>query len=114
MSIFVIADLHLDTDSNQKSMEVFGNRWINYVQKLKKNWTNLITDGDTVIVPGDISWALTLNDAIPDLQWINDLPGRKILMKGNHDFWWSTASKMNKMFEEQGFSTISLLSNKLH
>ncbi|MBR2354527.1 MAG: metallophosphoesterase [Clostridia bacterium] len=111
MSIFVIADLHLDTESNQKSMEVFGNRWVNYVYKLKKNWERLVTSQDTVIVPGDISWALTLNDAIPDLRWIHELPGRKILMKGNHDFWWSTASKMNKMFEEQGFTTIELLSN---
>ncbi len=111
MSIFVIADLHLDTESNQKSMEVFGNRWVNYVYKLQKNWTRLVTDDDTVVIPGDISWALTLNDAIPDLRWINDLPGKKILMKGNHDFWWSTASKMNKMFEEQELSTIQLLSN---
>ncbi len=111
MSIFVIADLHLDTESNQKSMEVFGNRWVNYVYKLKRNWTRLVTDQDTVIVPGDISWALTLNDAIPDLRWIDSLPGQKILMKGNHDFWWSTVSKMNKIFEEQGIATIQLLNN---
>lgn len=111
MSIFVIADLHLDTESNQKSMEVFGNRWINYVYKLQKNWERLITEHDTVVIPGDISWALTLSEAIPDLRWIECLPGKKILMKGNHDFWWSTASKMNKMFEEQNFSSIQLLSN---
>ncbi len=111
MSVFVISDLHLDTESNQKSMEVFGNRWVDYVYKIQKNWKRLVSETDTVIIPGDISWALTLEEAIPDLQWIQALPGKKILMKGNHDFWWSTASKMNKMFEEQGFSDIRLLNN---
>ena len=111
MSIFVIADLHLDTQSNQKSMEVFGNRWINYVYKIQKNWKRLVSENDTVIIPGDISWALNLSEAIPDLQWIESLPGQKILMKGNHDFWWSTGSKMSKMFEEQNISSIRLLSN---
>lgn len=111
MSVFVIADLHLDTESNQKSMEVFGNRWVNYVYKIQKNWSRLVTENDTVVIPGDISWALNLKEAIPDLRWIADLPGQKILMKGNHDFWWSTASKMNKMFEEQKITCIQFLTN---
>ncbi len=111
MSVFVMADLHLDTESNQKSMEVFGNRWTDYVTKIEKNWRRLITEQDTVVIPGDISWALTTEDALPDLLWIHSLPGKKILMKGNHDFWWSTRSKMNKIFTEHDISSIELLSN---
>ena len=98
MALFAIADLHLDTKSNQKSMEVFGNRWNDYVKKIQKNWQKLVTDKDTVIVPGDISWALNLNESLEDLKWIDALPGRKIIMKGNHDFWWSTLSKMRRFF----------------
>ena len=114
MSLFVMADLHLDVKSNQKSMDVFGNRWQGYVEKIKNNWTHLVTDSDTVIVPGDISWALTLNDAIYDLRWINELPGKKILLKGNHDFWWATQSKMNKVLEENAIDTITILNNNAH
>ena len=98
MSVFVMADLHLDVKSNEKSMEVFGRRWTDYVQKIKRNWTHLVSDSDTVIIPGDISWSLKTEDAVPDLLWIDALPGKKILLKGNHDFWWSTASKMQKIF----------------
>lgn len=111
MSIFAIADLHLDTESQQKSMEVFGNRWKDYVYKLQKNWKNLVSEQDTVVVPGDISWALTLPQALPDLLWLHALPGQKILLKGNHDFWWSTASKMNQLFEEHHLDDFWLLNN---
>ena len=111
MALFVIADLHLDTKSGEKSMEIFGNRWHDYVKKIQKNWSRVVAEEDTVIVPGDISWALTLEDAKEDLLWINALPGQKILMKGNHDFWWSTASKMGKFFAEHGMDRIELLSN---
>ena len=82
MSIFVIADLHLDTVTNEKSTEVFGNRWQGYIEKIRKNWNAVVTDKDTVIVPGDISWALTTEESIPDLKWIDSLPGKKIIMKG--------------------------------
>ena len=111
MAIFAIADLHLDIKSNEKSMEVFGNRWKNYVNKLQKNWSTIVKDTDTVIVPGDISWALNLEGALHDLQWIHTLPGTKILMKGNHDFWWSTSSKMQKFFSENELNTITTLNN---
>ena len=84
MSLFVMADLHLDIKSNQKSMEVFGNRWQGYVSKIQKNWTHLITDEDVVVIPGDISWALNLNESLYDLQWIDDLPGKKILLSRHH------------------------------
>ena len=111
MSIFVIADLHLDTVTNETSMEVFGNRWQGYIEKIQKNWKAVVGDNDTVIIPGDISWALTTEASIPDLKWIDALPGKKIIMKGNHDFWWTTLSKMKRLFEENGITTIDLLYN---
>ena len=115
MAIFAIADLHLDVGSNKKSMEVFGNRWIDYVNKIQKNWIHVVNEKDTVIVPGDISWALTLEDAKSDLLWIDALPGKKILMKGNHDFWWSTASKMQKFFHfNVNFSIFAPTVDKKH
>lgn len=115
MSIFTIADLHLSTlDSTNKSMEIFGRRWIGYTERLKSNWLKLISDSDTVIIPGDISWALTLEEAKSDLLFIDSLPGKKILGKGNHDFWWSTMKKHNAFFEECGISTISFLFNNAY
>lgn len=111
MAIFAIADLHLDTQSNEKSMEIFGNRWKSYVDKLQKNWKSVVRGEDTVIIPGDISWALNLESALPDLKWIDALPGKKILMKGNHDFWWSTLSKMRKAFEEHDIQSLQILNN---
>lgn len=111
MSIFVIADLHLDTVTNQKSMEIFGNRWQGYIEKIQKNWYRVVSDSDTVIIPGDISWALTMEDSLADLKWIDALPGRKIIMKGNHDFWWSTVSKMKRFFCENCINSIDILYN---
>ena len=111
MSLFVMADLHLDIRSNQKSMEVFGRSWQNYTDRIATQWKNVVADTDTVIIPGDVSWALTTADAIEDLQWIDALPGRKLIMKGNHDFWWSTVSKMERMFCEKCIKTIGFLNN---
>ncbi len=111
MSVFVIADLHLATADSQKSMEVFGKRWKNYIQKIRNNWQRVVSDSDTVIIPGDISWGLATIAALDDLLWLESLPGTKIIMKGNHDFWWSTASKLNKFFEENNIKTIKLLNN---
>lgn len=111
MAIFAIADLHLDLSDNQKSMEIFGNRWKNYVRKLQSNWHHLITPNDTVVIPGDISWAIKLEEALPDLIWLQSLPGRKILMKGNHDFWWSTVTKIEKLFCENCINSIDILNN---
>lgn len=111
MSLYVIADLHLATADASKSMEVFGKRWHNYIEKLNNNWSRVITDNDTVIIPGDISWGLTTLDARQDLVWLNSLPGKKIILKGNHDFWWSTISKLNTFFAENNITTISVLNN---
>ena len=110
MALYVIADLHLSCAAEtDKSMEVFGDRWANYTERLYRNWTHLVAPGDTVIVPGDISWALTLPEAREDLAFIDRLPGKKILMKGNHDFWWSSMKKLENFCEENGFSTLSFL-----
>ena len=111
MSLFVISDLHLDISTSDKSMEVFGPKWKNYTQRLKNNWLAVVEEKDTVIIPGDISWSLTLEESLDDLKWINDLPGRKILMKGNHDFWWSTAKKMKTFFAENNLDTLEILYN---
>ena len=115
MSIFAIADLHLSTlDSTNKSMEVFGRRWTGYTEKLKSNWQRLVTDEDTVIIPGDISWALTLEEARSDLLFLDSLPGKKILGKGNHDFWWCTMKKHFEFFEKNAITTISFLYNNAY
>ncbi len=115
MALFALADLHLSTlASTNKSMEVFGNRWTDYMLRLKNNWTRLISDEDTVIIPGDISWALSLEESLSDMKFIDQLPGKKILGKGNHDFWWSTMNKHTAFFEKNGISSISFLFNNAH
>ena len=113
MSLFVMADLHLSSDGS-KSMEVFGARWKDYIQKIKKNWTAVVTDEDTVIVPGDISWGLKLEDAREDLLFLDSLPGTKLIGKGNHDFWWSTAAKMKAMMEANNITTLHPLYNNAY
>ncbi len=115
MSVFTLADLHLSTDSKtDKSMEVFGARWQDYMTKIEKNWNAVVSDSDVVVVPGDISWATRLEDAESDLRFLNSLNGKKLIGKGNHDFWWTTATKMNAFFEQKGFSTISILYNNAY
>lgn len=115
MSLYTIADLHLSTlDSTNKSMEVFGSRWADYIRRIETNWRRLISDSDTVVIPGDISWGLSLEEATSDLKFIDSLPGRKILGKGNHDFWWCTMRKHDALFEKAGIKTISFLFNNAH
>ncbi len=113
MSLFVMADLHLSSDG-AKSMHVFGPRWTDYMEKIRKNWSAVITDEDTVIVPGDISWALRLEDALDDLRFIDALPGKKLIGKGNHDFWWGTLSKMHAFLEGNGIKSIGFLYNNAY
>ena len=115
MSVFVISDLHLSTNvSTNKSMEKFGDRWKNYTQKIQKNWNAVVSENDTVVIPGDISWASNLIEAESDLSYINLLNGKKLLGKGNHDYWWTTSKKMNDFFAEKGFTTMSLLYNNAY
>jgi predicted phosphohydrolase len=92
-------------------MEVFGSRWQDYTARLKTAWERLVTDDDTVVIPGDISWAMGINEAEKDFAFLHSLPGKKIILKGNHDYWWNTASKTKKFFAENGISTIEILNN---
>lgn len=115
MSLYTIADLHLSTkDTTNKSMEVFGSRWQDYIKRIESNWRRLISDEDTVVIPGDISWALSLEEAVNDLKFIDALPGKKILGKGNHDFWWCTMKKHRELFSRVGIESISFLFNNAH
>lgn len=112
MSLFAISDLHLSLDQNtNKSMDVFGKRWQDYTQKLDNAWRAVVSDRDTVVIPGDVSWALTLEEAETDLRFIHELPGKKIIGKGNHDFWWQTMRKLTIFKEEKGLSSLSFLYN---
>ena len=112
MSVFVIADLHLSThEATNKSMEVFGSRWSQYTERLEKNWRALVSPEDTVIIPGDISWALSLEESLSDMLFLDSLPGRKLLGKGNHDFWWCTMKKHEEFFKRNGITSIGFLYN---
>ena len=86
MSLYVIGDLHLSFSDPSKTMSVF-NGWQDYQEKIEKNWRNIVKPGDTVVLAGDISWGMSLQQALPDFQFINSLPGEKIILKGNHDYW---------------------------
>ena len=97
MKIWAIGDLHLSFGIANKSMDVFGPAWESHAKKIEENWRSLIDPADLVLIPGDISWAMRIEDAIPDLQWIHDLPGTKVMIKGNHDYWWGSLKKVNEI-----------------
>ena len=109
MALYAIGDLHLCLGA-EKPMDIFGGAWIGYMDKLKEGMS-VIRPEDTTILLGDLSWALSLDDSKADFAWINEIPGRKIILKGNHDYWWSTASKFYKFSEENGFSDMLILNN---
>ena len=111
MSIFAIADLHLGL-SVDKPMDVFGPAWNDHVERLEKNWREKITSSDTVLIPGDISWGISMEEALADLKFIDELPGTKILSKGNHDYWWGTTKKVEDFMAENGLTTMKILKNK--
>lgn len=94
--IYSLSDTHLDGNQN-KPMDIFGEKWINHKEKITNNWINCIREDDFVLICGDVSWALKLNEAIDDLKFIDSLPGKKIITRGNHDFWWSSLRKMNDL-----------------
>lgn len=97
MSIFAIADLHLSLGNPEKKMDAFGEPWIDYTEKIEKHWRSLISVQDLILIPGDISWAMHPESAQIDLEWIDKLPGQKVLIRGNHDYWWSSLSKVEKV-----------------
>jgi predicted phosphohydrolase len=102
LMIYAIGDLHLSFSTN-KPMKVFGDNWYNHYNKIKKDWEAKVTDDDLVLIPGDISWAMKLNEAKKDMDFITKLPGRKMLIRGNHDYWWSSLNKVSNMFRELEF-----------
>ncbi|MBQ8768982.1 MAG: metallophosphoesterase [Oscillospiraceae bacterium] len=109
MALYAIGDLHLSFGAD-KPMDIFGGNWVGYLEKLK-NGLSVIQPEDTTVLLGDLSWALDLQDAAADFAFIDSIPGRKIILKGNHDYWWSTASKFYKFCEDNGFSNQFILNN---
>ena len=113
MALYAIGDTHLSLGSD-KPMDVFGGGWTGYVDKLREGF-KLVSPEDTVVVCGDVSWGMSLEEAKPDFSFLNALPGaRKLLLKGNHDYWWMTAAKMKSFFQDNGFSTLDILHNNCH
>ncbi|MCI7734084.1 MAG: metallophosphoesterase [Dysosmobacter sp.] len=109
MALYAIGDLHLSLTAN-KSMEVFGEAWKNYVARIEESLSTL-TDDDTLVLAGDTSWGMSLEEAEADFRFLDRFPGRKLLVKGNHDYWWNTAAKLHRFFEEKGIRTLDILHN---
>ncbi len=110
MALFALSDPHL-ANGVDKPMAVFGAHWANHTARIRENWLSEVGPDDTVLIPGDISWALTLNEALPDLQFLNDLPGTKILSRGNHDFWWQSLAKLEQFCTTHQLTTLRFLRN---
>lgn len=102
MALYAISDLHLGFKED-KPMSIFGQKWDGHHEKIKNNWEENITDEDTILIAGDISWAMKFDNSMFDLDWIENLPGKKILSRGNHDYWWSGINKLNSLFEKMRF-----------
>lgn len=109
MALFAIGDLHLSLNDD-KPMDIF-HGWEDYVSRLETNWRSVVSGTDTVVIAGDISWAMSLDDAKADFAFLHNLPGRKLLFKGNHDYWWTTRRKMDNFLAEQGFDDIRIVHN---
>jgi uncharacterized protein len=102
MALYAISDLHL-ASTGDKPMDIFGDKWYKHEEKIKENWLNIIKEEDTVLVAGDISWSMRMEEGREDLEFIHKLPGRKIFVKGNHDYWWTSITKLNSMYEDMNF-----------
>lgn len=109
MSIFAIADTHLSFGTD-KPMDSFPG-WNDYVERLEKNWNSVVTDDDVVVIAGDISWAMNFDELYADFDYLNKLNGKKVILKGNHDYWWNTSKKMNEFLEKNNFDTLYILNN---
>lgn len=110
MAIYAISDLHLSFSTN-KPMNIFGDNWDNHYKKIQENWIKTVKEEDTVLLSGDFSWGMTFEEAKPDFEYLSKLPGRKIMLKGNHDYWWGTLNKIKAFFELNNFSNIDILYN---
>lgn len=102
MSLFALSDFHLSLNTN-KPMDVFGSMWNNHHIKIFENWNSQISNEDTVLISGDISWGMKIEEAMDDLEYIHNLNGKKVLIKGNHDYWWGSISKLNTLFDDMFF-----------
>ncbi len=113
MALFALSDLHLPL-GNYKPMDIFGDNWNNYVERIEQEWKNTVKEDDVVIINGDFSWATYVTDALPDFEFINNLPGTKLLSKGNHDYWWETTTKLNAFINEHKLSHIHFIHNSTY
>ena len=113
MAIFTLSDPHLSIGC-EKPMDIFGQHWLDHTERLKANWQAIVSPEDTVVIGGDISWAMQLIEALPDLIFLNSLPGRKILMRGNHDYWWTSIRKLEHLTNAHHLDTISFLRNNAY
>lgn len=102
MALYAISDLHLALNSD-KPMDIFGSQWVKHHEKIKENWVSKISEEDTVLIAGDISWSMKQDESKEDLDWISKLPGKKLIIKGNHDYWWNSITKLNSMYENIKF-----------
>lgn len=109
MALYAMGDLHLSLNSD-KSMDIFGDDWHDYVNRIREGFAPLCDD-DVTVLCGDLSWGMSLEESLLDFQFINALPGKKILLKGNHDYWWNTAAKMQRFFDEHGLDSLQILHN---
>lgn len=109
MALYAIGDFHLSF-AKDKPMDIFGSAWHNHAEKLRKNFEGL-SENDLTVICGDISWAMDLDEAREDFLFINALPGKKLILKGNHDYWWPTGAKLSRFFEENGIDTVGVLHN---
>lgn len=110
MALYALADTHL-CGGVEKPMDIFGARWNGHTEKILRRWSALVTDSDTVVIAGDFSWAMTLDEATEDFRFIDSLPGRKLISKGNHDYWWTTVSKMKRYLSDIGVTSVDFLHN---
>lgn len=110
MSIYTIGDLHLSFNED-KPMSVFGEIWNDYEEKIKKDWNRKVKEDDLVVLPGDFSWSMYLKDTYKDFEYLNKLSGKKLLLKGNHDYWWTTVTSMRNYIKENNFKNIDFLYN---
>jgi len=113
MALYTISDLHLSFGAD-KQMDAFGGAWVGYIEKIKKNWLNEIKAEDSVVLPGDLSWGMSLEEALLDFRFVDSLPGTKYILKGNHDYFWDTASKMDRFFGANGITTLKIIHNGHH
>ena len=114
MAIYAISDLHLSFSNKDKPMSVFGDKWEGYEEKIKKDWLEKIKPEDVIVLSGDLSWATYIEESKEDFEFINELPGKKIILKGNHDYWWTTTKKMNEFVKNNNYENINFLYNNAY